>query len=101
MLDNFYCYNFQKNQYMGTSLILAYTLMSLVLDLTLLVLAVQKHLQVTNNIMLDNFYNYNFPRNKSLGKSLLVLHLGVLGAGLGPDGPCCPETTLNDQYHHA
>ena len=62
MLDNIYSYKFARNQYLGNSMLLAYTLMSLVLDLTQLVLAVWKHLQMTNIIMLNNSYYYNFPR---------------------------------------
>ena len=76
--------------------------MSLVLDLTQLVLAVRKHLQMTNIIMLENFCYSNFPRKSITGDVLaLGLHLAVLGAGLGPDGPGCPETPSNDQYYHA
>ena len=52
--------NLQENHYLGKSLLLAYTLMSLVLDLTQMVLAVRKHHQMTNIIMLDNFYHHNF-----------------------------------------
>ena len=48
--------NVQENQYLGKSLLLAYTWMSLLLDLTQVVLAVQKHLQMTNIIILDTFY---------------------------------------------
>ena len=84
------------------SLPLAYTLLSLVLDLAQMVLAVRKHLQMTNNIMLEKFYHYNFPRKSNLGEVLaLGLHLDVLGAGLGPDGPGCLETSSNDQDIHA
>ena len=59
-----------------------------------MVLAVWKHLQMTNIFMLED----NFPRKSIPGNVLaLGLHLTVLGAGLGPDGPCCPETSSNDQ----
>ena len=50
MLTNIYSYKFARNQFLGNSMLLAYTLMSLVLDLTQLVLAVWKHLQMTNII---------------------------------------------------
>ena len=52
--------------------------------------------------MLDNFYFYSFPR-KSIPGDVLAhgLHLDVLGDGLGPDGPGCPEIPSNDQYDHA
>ena len=63
-----------------------------------MVLAVWKYLQMTNILMLKDFYYYNFPRKSIPGNVLaLGLHLTVLGAGLGPDGPCCPETSSNDQ----
>ena len=58
--------NVQENEYLGKSLFLAYTLMSLVLDLTQMVLVVRKHLQMTNIIMLDNFNYYNFLREPIL-----------------------------------
>ena len=51
----------QKIQSWGKYLPLFYTLMSLVLDLTQMVLAVQKHHQMTNIIMVANFYYFNFP----------------------------------------
>ena len=47
-------------------MLLAYTLMSLVLDFAQMVLAVRKHLQMTNIIMLDNFNYYNFLREPIL-----------------------------------
>ena len=67
-----------------------------------MVLAVRKHLQMTNIIMLEKFYHYNFPRQSILGEVLaLDLHLDLLGAGLSPDGPGCLETSSNDQDIHA
>ena len=75
--------------------------MSLVLDLTKMVLAVRKHHQMAIITMLDNFYLYNFPRKLIAGEVLaLGVHLDIHGAGLGPDGPGCPETPSNDQYDH-
>ena len=75
--------------------------MSLVLDLTQMVLAVRKHHKMTNIIMLDNFYVFNFPVTSIPGEVLaLGLHLDVLGAGLDPDGHGCPETPANYQYDH-
>ena len=75
--------------------------MSLVLDLTQLVLAVWKHLQMTNMIMFEDFYYYSFPR-KSIPGNVFArgLHLTILGAGLGPDGPGSQETPSNYQYDH-
>ena len=56
-----------------------------------MVLAVQKHNQMTNIIMLANFYFFNFPIIP--GEVLaLGLHLDVQGAGLDSDGPCCLDT---------
>ena len=45
---------------------------------------------------------YIFP-GKSIPGEVFALgeHLGVFGAGLGPDGPGFPETPSNDQYNHA
>ena len=59
------------------SLPVAYTLLSLVLDLAQMVLAVRKHLQMTNIIMLEKFYHYNFPDNQSLGKSLPLTYTSI------------------------
>ena len=37
-------------------------------------------------------FNRDFSKNSLPGEVLaLALHLGVLGAGLHPDGPGCPE----------
>ena len=58
--------NVQENEYLRKSLLLAHTLMTLVLDLTQMVLVVRKHLQMTNIIMLDNFNYYNFLREPIL-----------------------------------
>ena len=67
-----------------------------------MVLAVWKHLQMTNIIMLENFNLCNFPRKSILGDVLAHgLYLDVLGAVLCPDGPGCPETPSNDHYYHA
>ena len=57
--------NVQQNEYLGKSLLLAYTLKCLVLDLTQMVLVVQKHLQMTNIIMLDNLITTTFSENQS------------------------------------
>ena len=67
-----------------------------------MVLAVRKYLQITNKIMLDNFYYHTFPII-SISTVVLALgvHLDIHGAGLGPDGPGCPEAPLNDQYDHS
>ena len=69
----------------------------MVLDLAQMVLAVRKHLQMTNMIILDNF-GFKKCLKKSISGDVLDLglHLAVLGAGLGPDGPGCPEKPLKD-----
>ena len=69
MLENFFSTTFPENQYLGKSLLLAYTLMSLVLDLTQMVLAVRKPHQLTNIIILDNFGFKTVSKNQSLGMS--------------------------------
>ena len=78
---------------------MAYSLVSLGLDFAQMVLAVRKHLQMTNNIRIDNFYYYNFLRKLILGE-VLVLHLDVLIAGLGLDGPPCPEIPQSNPVNH-
>ena len=83
------------------SLPIAYTFMSLVLYFAQMVLAVWKHLQMTNVIMLD-FSFYRSPRKSILGEALVLgLHLDVVGAGIGPEGPGSPETPSNKHYDHA
>ena len=81
---------------MGKSLLLPYTLVSLVLDFTQMVLAVRKHLEMAIIIILNNPekpFSCNYSKNSLPGEVLaLALHLGVFGAGLHPDGPGCPET---------
>ena len=46
----------QKNQSLGMSLLLPYTMVSLALDFSQMVLAVRKHLKMANIIILDIFY---------------------------------------------
>ena len=77
---------------------LAYSLVSMVLDMTQMVLAVPKHQQMINMIMLDNSYYYNFPI-KSIPLEVLALgrHLGVFSARYGTHGPGCLKTPSNDQ----
>ena len=61
----------------------AYTLVSLGLDMALMVLAVQKHLQMTKGITLNNFQKNNFSKKSIPGEVLyLGLRLGVFGLGL-------------------
>ena len=75
------------------SLLVPYTLVSLVLDFSQMVLAVRKHLQIANIIIDSNPFYCNFLKKSSPGHVLaLALHLDVFGAGLQPDGPGCPET---------
>ena len=77
---------------LGMSLFLPYTLVSLGLDFTQMVLDVRKNLKPTQFYMLNNLCFNNFSKNSLSGEVLaLALHLGVFGAGLHPDGPGCPE----------
>ena len=74
------------------SLFLPYTLVSLGLDFTQMVLAVRKHLQKANIIIQNNPFYCNFLKKSIPGHVLaLALHLGVFCAGLHPDGPGCLE----------
>ena len=82
------------------SLLLPYTLMSLVLDFSQMVLAVQRHLKIAKIFILNNPCNCNFPKKINGDVLALALHFGVFGAGLQPDGPGCPETPLDGQYDH-
>ena len=85
---------FEKNNSLGMSLFLPYTLVSLGLDFTQMVLDVRKNLKPTQFYMLNNLYLYIFSKNSLSGEVLaLALHLGVFGAGPHPDGPGCPETS--------
>ena len=73
------------------SLLLPYTLVSLVLDFSQMVLAVRKHLDMAIMIILNNLEQpllMQFSKNSLFGEVLaLALHFGVLGAGLHPHGP--------------
>ena len=52
------------------SLLLPYTMVSLALDFSQMVLAVRKHLKMANIIILNNSYYCNFSKkNQSLGMS--------------------------------
>ena len=58
-----------------------------------MVLAVQKHLQITNMIILDNFGFKNCLKNSMPGDVWAqVLQVPVGGSHGGQDGPGCPET---------
>ena len=83
------------------SLLLPYTMVSLALDFSQMVLAVRKHLKMAKIIILNNSYYCNFPKKSTPGAVLaLAIHLDVFGAGLQPDGPDCQETLLDGQYDH-
>ena len=83
------------------SLLLPYTMVSLALDFSQMVLAVRKHLKMAKIIILNNSYYFNFSIKSISGDVLArALHLGVFGAGLQPDGPGCLETPLDGQYNH-
>ena len=76
---------FPKTHSLGKSLLLPYTLVSLVLDFTQMVLAVQEHLEMAIVIILKNpdqpLLMQFFPMNLLSEKVLaLALHLGVFGA---------------------
>ena len=90
-----------KNQALGMPLLLPYTLVSLVLDFSQMVLAVRKHLKMAKIIILNNSYYCNFSKKSIPGHVLVfALNLGVFGAGLQPEGPGCLETPSNSQYNH-
>ena len=58
-----------------------------------MVLAVQKHLQITNMIKLDNFDFKNFLKISMPGDvQAQVLQVPVGGSHGGQDGPGSPET---------
>ena len=58
-----------------------------------MVLAVQKHLQITNVITLDNFDFKNFLKKSIPGDiQAQVLPVNVGGSHGDQDGPGCPET---------
>ena len=62
-----------------------------------MVLAVQKHLQITNVITLDNFDFKNFLKKSIPGDvRAQVLQVAVGGFHGDQDGPGCPGTPSND-----
>ena len=66
-----------------------------------IVLAVQKHLQITNVITLANFDFKNCLKNSIPGDvRALVLQEPVGGSHGDQDGPGCPETPSDYQYDH-
>ena len=66
-----------------------------------MVLAVQKHLQMTNMIILDNFGFKKCPKKSISGYVWTqVLQEPVGGSHGDQGGPSCPETPLNYQYDH-
>ena len=71
---------------------MAYSWLSMALDLAQMVLDVQKNLKPTQLYMLNILCYNNFGQKSSPGGVLaLGLLLAVYGPGLGPDGPGCPE----------
>ena len=67
-----------------------------------MVLAVQKHLQITNMITLDNFDFKNFFKKSIPGDvQAQVLQVPVGGSHGDQDGPGCLETPSNDQCDHS
>ena len=66
------------------------------LGLAQMVLDVQKIFILTQFYMVNNICLNNFAQKSNPGIILaLGLLLAVYGLGLGPDGPGCPEKTLN------
>ena len=66
-----------------------------------MVLAVLKHLQITNVIILDNIGYKNCLKNSIPGDvRALVLQEPVGGSHGDQVGPGCPEKPLDDQYNH-
>ena len=96
MLNIFGFNNFPKNQALGSSLLLAYSWLSMALDLAQMVLDVRKSLKPTQFYMMNIFCFNNFPKKSSPGSVLaLGLLLAVYDPGPGPVGPGGPEKTLN------
>ena len=66
-----------------------------------MVLAVLKHLQITNVITLDNFDFKNFLKKSIPGDvQAQVLQVPVGGSHGDQDGPGCPDTPSNNQHDH-
>ena len=92
MLNIFCLNNFPKKFNPGGVLALAYSWLSMALDLAQIVLKVWQYLKPTQFYMLNIFCLNNFPKKSSPGGVLaLGLLLAVYGPGLGPDGPGGPE----------
>ena len=73
-------------------MLVAYSWMSMVLDLAQMVLDVQKNLKPTQFYMLNILCYNNLAQKSNPGGVLaLGLLLAVYGPGLGQDGPGCPE----------
>ena len=66
-----------------------------------MVLAVQKHLQITNVITLDNIdFKICLKNSISVDVQAQVLQVPVGGSHGDQDGPGCPETPSDYQYIH-
>ena len=66
-----------------------------------MVLAVRKHLQITNMIILDNFGFKKYLKKSIPGDvRAQVLQEPVGGSHGGQDSPGCPETPSNYQCDH-
>ena len=66
-----------------------------------MILAVWKHLQITNKIILDNFGSNNCLKKSIPGDvRAQVLQEPVGGSHGDQDGPGCPETPSNYQCDH-
>ena len=90
-----FCFDFILNvssTVLGASLLLAYSWLSMALDLAQMVLDVRKNLKPTQFYLLNNLCYNNFAQ-KSSPEGVLAcgLLLAVYGPGLGSDGPGDPE----------
>ena len=71
-----------------------YSLVSEALDLTQMLMDIQKQLKLTYLIIPNNVFSTTLPKNHSLGDlGVNALHLGVQGSGPHPGGHVHQETT--------
>ena len=82
-------------------LLLAYSWLSLVLDMTQMALDVRKNPKPSQFNILNIIDLNNFPKKSSPGVVLaLGLLLAVYGPGLGPDGHGCTEMPQTNPVDH-
>ena len=93
ILDHFGFITVSKNQSLGMSGLRFSRNLLAPPTLIRMVLAVHKHLQVTNVITLDNFDIKNFLKKSIPGDvQAQVLQVPVGGSHVDQDGPGCSET---------